>query len=100
MTKRGVRKRLTGLVIGNKMDKTAMISVNRLKKHNTYMKYVRSHSKYMAHDPQNLCHVGDTVKIIETRPMSKHKRWQVLEITKESATRETANQDQSSEQVK
>jgi len=80
MTERGVLKRLTGLVINNKMDKTALVLVNTLKKHKTYVKYVRSQTKYLAHDPQNRCQIGDKVTIIEARPMSKRKRWQVLEI--------------------
>ncbi len=100
MTERGVRKRLTGVVIGNKMDKTAIVLVSRLKKHKTYMKYVRSQSKYTAHDPQNRCQVGDRVNIIESRPISKKKRWQVMEIIKESAMRPSDNnRDESLEQV-
>ena len=85
MAKRGVRKKLTGVVIGNSMDKTATVLVNRLTKHNTYMKYVSSQKKYMAHDPQNRCQVGDMVKIIESRPISKKKRWRLLEIIRDSA---------------
>jgi small subunit ribosomal protein S17 len=80
MNERGVRKKLTGLVVGNEMDKTAVVLVRRLKKDRTYKKYKRSHAKYLAHDPQNSCQVGDRVKIIETRPLSKRKRWQVMEI--------------------
>ena len=80
MERRGVRKKLTGVVIGTKMDRTAVVLVNRLKKHKTYGKYVRNQTKYMAHDPQNRCHDGDRVKIVESRPISKRKRWQVLEI--------------------
>lgn len=79
MKERGVRKKLTGIVVGDKMDKTIMVLVNRLKKDKTYGKYVRSQSKFMAHDPRNTCQVGDKVKIVETRPLSKRKRWQVLE---------------------
>jgi small subunit ribosomal protein S17 len=59
--------------------------VNRIKKHKAYQKYVKSHKKYMAHDPQNLCNIGDRVKIIETRPLSKRKRWQILEIIEEAS---------------
>ncbi len=66
------------------MDKTAVVLVNRLKKHPTYKKYIRSRKKYMAHDPQNRCAAGDKVRIIESRPISKHKRWQVLEIIERS----------------
>ena len=80
MKERGVRKKLVGVIIGTKMDKTAVVLVNRLKKHNTYNKFIRSHTKYLAHDPNNICREGDTVRIIESRPISKLKRWQVVEI--------------------
>ncbi len=86
MSERGVRKRLIGTVVGNRMDKTAMVLVSRLKKHRTYGKYVRSRAKYMAHDPQNKCQVGDRVKIIESRPFSKRKRWQVIEVIESAAS--------------
>ena len=100
MVERGIRKKLTGLVIGNKMDKTVTVLVNRLTKHRTYMKYVRRQKKYMAHDPQNRCQVGDVVKIIESRPISKNKRWQLLEIIKESAMRASSdNQNEPVEQI-
>ena len=81
---RGVRKQLTGVVVGTGMDKTAVVLVNRLKKHPTYKKYIRSRKKYMAHDPQNRCSPGDKVRIIESRPISKRKRWQVLDILEKS----------------
>ena len=84
MIERGVRKNFVGLVVGNKMDKTAVVIVTRIKKHKTYNKYNKSQTKYMVHDPQNRCQVGDRVRIIETRPLSKRKRWQVLEIFKKS----------------
>ena len=86
MAERGVRKRLTGVVVSNKMDKTTVIQVKRLKKHATYSKYIRRTTRYLAHDPQNSCQVGDKVKIIETRPLSKMKRWQVLEIVEKAVT--------------
>ena len=86
MVERGVRKRMIGTVVGNRMDKTAMVLVSRLKKHRTYGKYVRSRAKYMAHDPQNKCQVGDRVKIIESRPFSKRKRWHVVEIIESAAS--------------
>jgi small subunit ribosomal protein S17 len=79
MKGRGVRKKLTEIVVGDKMDKTIMVLVSRLKKERTYGKYVRSQNKFMVHDPMNSCQVGDKVKIVETRPLSKRKRWQVLE---------------------
>ncbi len=81
---RGVRKQLTGVVVGTAMDKTAVVLVNRLTKHSTYKKYIRSRKKYLAHDPQNRCAAGDKVRIIESRPISKRKRWQVLEILERS----------------
>ena len=80
MTERGSRKSLAGTVVSNKMEKTALILVERLTKHQTYGKYIRRRSKYMAHDPQNKCRIGDKVRIVESRPMSKRKRWQVMEI--------------------
>ena len=80
MRERGLRKKLTGTVVSTRMDKTALILVERLTKHRTYKKYIRKRSKYMAHDPQNMCQVGDKVRIIESRPISKRKRWQVTGI--------------------
>ncbi|RLB19583.1 MAG: 30S ribosomal protein S17 [Deltaproteobacteria bacterium] len=80
MRQRGVKKRLVGSVVSDKMDKTVVVLVERLTKHPTYKKYIRKRSKYMAHDPQNRCGIGDRVRIIESRPISKRKRWQVLEI--------------------
>ncbi len=80
MTERGSQKSLAGTVVSNKMDKTALVLVERLTKHKTYGKYIRRRSKYMAHDPQNQCRIGDKVRIIESRPISKRKRWQVMEI--------------------
>ena len=80
MTERGSQKNLAGTVVSNKMDKTALVLVERLTKHKTYGKYIRRRSKYMAHDPQNQCQIGDKVRIIESRPISKRKRWQVMEI--------------------
>ncbi|MBW1731675.1 MAG: 30S ribosomal protein S17 [Deltaproteobacteria bacterium] len=88
MRQRGVKKRLVGSVVSDKMDKTVVVLVERLTKHPTYKKYIRKRSKYMAHDPQNRCGIGDRVRIIESRPISKRKRWQVLEII-EKANGET-----------
>lgn len=79
MTERGLRRRLVGTVVSNRMNKTALVLVERLTKHRTYNKYVRRRVKYMAHDPQNLCQIGDKVRIIESRPLSKRKRWHVIE---------------------
>jgi small subunit ribosomal protein S17 len=80
MTERGSRKRLTGTVVSNRMDKSVLVLVERLTKHKFYRKYLRRRAKYMAHDPQNACQIGDKVRIIESRPMSKLKRWQVIEV--------------------
>lgn len=98
---RGVRKQLTGVVVETKMDKTAVVLVNRLKKHPTYKKYIRSRKKYMVHDPQNRCHTGDKVRIIESRPVSKRKRWQVLNILEASEFRalQQEGESQGSERV-
>jgi small subunit ribosomal protein S17 len=79
MAERGLRKKLVGTVVSNQTDKTALVLVERLTKHRTYNKYVRRRKKYMAHDPQNECKIGDKVKIIESRPLSKKKRWHVIE---------------------
>lgn len=80
MTEGGVRKRLIGTVVSDRMDKTALVLVNRLTRHPVYKKYIRKRSKYMAHDPLNQCRVGDKVQIVESRPLSKRKRWQIVEI--------------------
>ncbi len=80
MAERGSRKSLAGIVVSNKTEKTALVLVERLTKHRTYGKYIRRRSKYMAHDPQNNCQIGDKVRIVESRPISKRKRWQVMEI--------------------
>jgi small subunit ribosomal protein S17 len=80
MKERGIRIKLTGVVVGSKMDKTAVVLVDTLKKHKTYSKYIRRHSKYLAHDPENKCQPGDRITIIESRPISKTKRWKVAEI--------------------
>ena len=79
MAERGLRKKLVGTVVNNQTDKTALVLVERLTKHRTYNKYVRRRKKYMAHDPQNMCQIGDKVRIIESRPLSKRKRWHVIE---------------------
>jgi small subunit ribosomal protein S17 len=80
MKERGSRKKLVGVVIGHRMDKTTVISVSRLKRHRTYLKYLTVRKTYVAHDPKNLCQVGDKVRIVESRPISKTKRWHVLDI--------------------
>lgn len=84
MAEQGVRKKMLGSVVSNSMDKTVVVLVERLTKHKTYKKYIRKRAKYMAHDPKNECQVGDKVRVIESRPLSKRKRWKVLEIVKKS----------------
>ncbi len=74
------RKVKEGLVVGHKTDKTAVISVETRKVHPLYKKAMRVTKKYMAHDDNNACKVGDKVKIIESRPLSKKKKWRVTEI--------------------
>ncbi len=78
---------LTGKVVSNRMDKTAAISVERLVKHPLYGKYVRRTTKLLAHDENNECRIGDTVNIAETRPLSKRKAWQVVEIVERAPER-------------
>lgn len=80
MKKRGIQKRRIGTVVSHKMDKTIIVSVDRTVKDPVYKKYVRRRSKCVAHDEQNMCNVGDKVMVVETRPLSKTKRWRVHEV--------------------
>lgn len=73
------RRVLTGTVVSDKMDKTVVVRVERVHRHPLYGKVVRTHKKYHAHDEENACNEGDTVRIREARPMSKRKRWVVIE---------------------
>nr|MBP6315006.1 30S ribosomal protein S17 [Chitinophagaceae bacterium] len=77
---RGRRKTRTGLVTSNKMDKTITISVERKVKHPIYGKFLKKTTKFMAHDEKNECSIGDVVKIMETRPLSKNKCWRLVEV--------------------
>jgi small subunit ribosomal protein S17 len=77
---RSQRKILVGHVTSDKMDKTIVVRVERLKRHPLYGKVVRRHNKYKVHDAQNSAKIGDKVKIVEARPMSKEKRWALVEI--------------------
>jgi small subunit ribosomal protein S17 len=74
------RKTRVGTVISNKMDKTAVVAVETLVKHPKFLKYIKRTKKLFAHDSENSCNIGDKVKIVETRPLSKNKRWRVVEI--------------------
>jgi small subunit ribosomal protein S17 len=79
-TKRPDRKEKTGTVISNKMAKSIVVAVERKVKHPKYGKFVKKTSTFMAHDEKNECNIGDTVRIIETRPLSKNKCWRLVEI--------------------
>ncbi len=80
MENRNLRKERIGIVMSNKMDKSIVISVERKVKHAIYGKFVKMTSKFMAHDDKNDCNIGDTVKIMEIKPMSKNKCWRLVEI--------------------
>ena len=77
---RNLRKERQGVVSSNKMDKTITVAVKWKEKHPIYQKFVNKTKKYHAHDEKNECNVGDFVRIMETRPMSKTKRWRLVEI--------------------
>ncbi len=78
--KRNLRKERIGLVVSNKMDKTIVVAEKRKVKHPIYGKFVNKTTKFHAHDEKNDCNIGDVVKIMETRPLSKNKRWRLVEI--------------------
>ncbi|UKI39282.1 MAG: 30S ribosomal protein S17 [Alistipes putredinis] len=77
---RNLRKERIGIVVSNKMDKTAVIAVKRKVKHPIYGKFVNKTTKFVAEDAENTCNPGDVVKLMETRPLSKTKRWRLVEI--------------------
>ncbi|MFK8038966.1 MAG: 30S ribosomal protein S17 [Crocinitomicaceae bacterium] len=80
MENRNLRKERIGVVTSNKMEKSIVISVERKVKHAKYGKFVKKTSKFVAHDEKNECNIGDTVRIMETRPLSKNKCWRLIEI--------------------
>ncbi|HDP67367.1 MAG TPA: 30S ribosomal protein S17 [Candidatus Marinimicrobia bacterium] len=80
MESRTNRKSLVGKVVSNKMDKTIVVTIERKLKHPVYGKYIRRTSKCYAHDPENRCQIGDVVRIEESRPLSRSKRWCLVEI--------------------
>ncbi len=80
METRSQRKERTGLVVSNMMDKSIIVEVQRRVKHTKYGKFVKRSSRFMAHDEKNECNPGDTVRIMETRPLSKNKCWRLVEI--------------------
>jgi len=79
MNVRGLRKIREGVVISDKMDKSVIVEVSRTVLHPTYQKYVRKRTRFMAHDETNACKVGDKVRIVESRPLSRRKRWRIQE---------------------
>jgi len=80
MEKRNLRKERVGLVVSNKMDKSIIVQIVRKYRHPVYGKFVRKSNKFVAHDEKNDCNIGDTVRIMETRPLSKRKNWRLIEI--------------------
>jgi small subunit ribosomal protein S17 len=78
--KRNLRKERIGVVTSNKMEKSVVVSVERKVKHEKYGKFVKKTTKFVAHDEKNECNPGDTVRIMETRPLSKNKCWRLVEI--------------------
>lgn len=80
METRNLRKERIGVVVSNKMDKSIVVMIERRMKHPIYGKFVKKSTKLMAHDENNECGIGDTVRIMETRPMSKNKCWRLVEI--------------------
>ncbi len=85
---KGRRKSMVGQVTSNKMDKTVVVVVERLTRHPLYKKVIKVRKKFKAHDADNACEIGDVVRIVESRPLSKEKRWVVQEILKSAMERE------------
>ena len=84
MSERKLRKVMIGTVVSDKMDKTVVVSVQTNVKHKIYGKIMKRTYKLKAHDEENACKVGDRVKVMETRPLSKDKRWRIVEITEKA----------------
>ena len=80
MDTRGNKRTIQGMVVSDKMDKTVVVQAERLVKHPKFHKYIKRYAKYKAHDKDNSCGLGDRVVIVESRPLSKEKRWRVCEI--------------------
>ncbi len=77
---RGLRKTRVGTIVSDKMDKTIVVAVTTRVRHPLYGKFIKRTTKFKAHDEQNACGIGDTVRVMETRPLSKDKRWRLLDI--------------------
>lgn len=84
MEERNLRKERVGVVVSNKMQSSIVVAIETKVKHAIYGKYMRKTSKLMAHDAKNECNIGDTVRIMETRPLSKLKRWRLVEIVEKA----------------
>ena len=87
MEERNLRKVMIGTVLSNKMDKTVVVAVQRNVSHSKYGKTVKTTYKLKAHDEENVCQIGDKVKVMETRPLSKDKRWRVVEVVEKAIIR-------------
>lgn len=83
---RGNRKTRTGIVVSNKMDKTVVVRIDRLVMHSVYLKYIKRKVNCKAHDELNTCEIGDKVLIVETRPLSRDKRWRVRQVLEKAVT--------------
>ena len=81
---RGMRKTRIGVVVSDKMDKTIVVKLSTRVKHPLYSKYINKTTKIKAHDENNECGIGDTVKVMETRPLSREKRWRLVEIVEKA----------------
>ncbi|AEH45334.1 30S ribosomal protein S17 [Thermodesulfatator indicus DSM 15286] len=96
--KKGI-KRFVGIVVSDKMDKTVVVAVERLKMHPIYKKYIKRRKKFMAHDEENACRVGDKVLIEETRPLSRHKRWRVKSIIERAKVLDKGTEEKAQEEA-
>ncbi|MEW5724084.1 MAG: 30S ribosomal protein S17 [Thermodesulfobacteriota bacterium] len=85
MEKRRIKKRMVGVVVSDKMDKTIVVVVNRLVQHPAYKKYIHRRAKFTAHDEENAAHTGDRVEIVQSRPLSRRKRWRLARIVERQA---------------
>lgn len=83
--KKRIRKRMTGVVVSDKMEKTIVVQVNRIVQHPVYKKYIRRRAKFKAHDETNIARTGDKVEIVLSRPLSKTKRWRLSKVLERQA---------------
>lgn len=84
MEERALRKEKTGIVTSDKMQKSIVVSIERKEKHPIYGKFIKKTNKFMAHDEKNVAHIGDKVRIMETRPLSKNKNWRLVEVVQKA----------------